>query len=161
MRLSFTKAVKRMRTCYEVSELENGAYFYEDGFIVGKLIDNEILQLVVQEEEGSEVKLLVLARNIKRKCGQELTVADMIFVDLFRENKLLRCIKKRQFSYRGYPEVETHGVKPIGIVHCDSDGIEIKIPKLAVDEEISVLECFDGRRVHIVNSRTKQLKQSV
>lgn len=159
MRLSFTRAGRKMRACYEVSELENGAYFYEDGFIVGKLIDNEFLQLVVQD--GEEVKLLVLARNMKRKCGQELTVADMIFVDLFDDNKLVKCVKRRQFIYTVYAEVEAHGVKPIGFVHCKADGIEVKIPKLAVDEELSGLETFDGRRVFIVNSRTKPIKQSV
>lgn len=159
MRLSFTRAVKRMRTCYEVSQLENGAYFLEDGSIVGKLVDNELLQLIVQDED--EVKLLILARNIKRKCGQELTVADMIFVDLFQDNKLIKCTKRRQFSYNLYPEVETYGVKPIGLVHCMSDGIYVEIPKLAVDEKVSGLEDFDGRKVFILNSRTKQIKKSV
>ena len=68
MKLSFNRTVKRMRVRFEVSEFENGAYFFDYGCVVGKLIENEILQLVVQDE--NEVKLLVLARNMKRKCGQ-------------------------------------------------------------------------------------------
>lgn len=159
MKLSFTRTARKMRACYEVSELDDGVYFFENGSVVGKLIDNEILQLVVRE--GSEVKLLILAKNMKRKCGQELTVADMIFVELFDDNKLVKCVKRRQFGYNVCPEVETHGVKPIGSVYCKDDGIKVEIPNLAVDEEMSGLETFDGRRVFVVSSRTKQVKQSV
>ena len=88
MKLSFNRTVKRMRVRFEVSEFENGAYFFDYGCVVGKLIENEILQLVVQDE--NEVKLLVLARNMKRKCGQELTVADMVFVEKFQSGEMLR-----------------------------------------------------------------------
>lgn len=156
MKLSFNRAVKRMRNRFEVREFENGAYFFDYGCVVGKLIDNEILQLVVQEED--EVKLLVLAKNMKRKYGQELNVADIIFVDVFQSGKMLRCVKRRQFVHVTSDEVEMHGVRPIGFVQYTGDGMKIRIPKLVVDEEMTGLETFDGRKVFITNSRTKQIK---
>ncbi len=158
MKLSFNRTVKRMRGRFEVSEFENGAYFFDYGCVVGKLIENEILQLVVQDE--NEVKLLVLARNMKRKCGQELTVADMVFVEKFQSGEMLRCLKRRKFVHVASDEVEKYGVRPIGFVQYTDDGMKVRIPKLAVDEEMTGLERFDGRKVFIVNSRTKQIKNA-
>lgn len=156
MKLSFTRTVRKMRNCYEVMELDNEAYFFEDGFVVGRVTNNELLQLFVQD--GGEVKLLVLAKNMKRKCGQELIVADVIFIDSFYDDQMLRCIKRRKFSYIASDEVKKHGVRSIGSVQYTDDGIQIKIPKLAVEEEIAGLEDFDDRRVFVVSSRTKQTK---
>lgn len=158
MKLSFNRTVKKMRSRYDVKEFENGAYFFDYGCVVGKLIDNEILQLVVQDE--NEMKLLVLARNMKRKCGRELNVADMAFVDTFQNGKMLRCVKRRQFVQVVSEEVEMHGVRPIGFVQYTDGGMKIRIPKLAVEEEMTGLETFDRRKVFIINSRTKQIKNA-
>ena len=95
---------------------------------------------------------------MKRKCGQELTVADIVFVESFYNGKMLKCIKRRQFVYDASSEVEVHGIRTIGSVQNTDDGMKIKIPKLAVEEDFCGLENFDGRRVFVVNSRTKQIK---
>ena len=74
---------------------------------------------------------------------------------------MLRCLKRRKFVHVASDEVERYGVRPIGFVQYTDDGMKVGIPKLgAVDEEMTGLERFDGRKVFIVNSRTKQIKNT-
>lgn len=150
MKLSFSLAKRRMQDLFNVESIDSITFFSEDGMLVGALTDEELLQLFVNTTEG--VKLLVLAKNFKKKSGQDLTVADVIFIRPFDGKNLVSYIKNRQFGNQMTCAMESRNVRTLGTVEVTEKQIRIQLPDLLVDEE------WENEEFHVVTSRTKRLK---
>lgn len=157
MRASYSSVARKMRKTFSTRLLEGGEYFFENDIVLGRVDELEISQYFVDTPEG--IQLLVFAKNLKRKFGSDITVADVVFLNEFDGESRVILRKKRRLDLLRDPVFLTNEVKPIGYAEVTDEGLLLRLPDLAVDEVVAeYVELEDGRKVYLRASREKKQK---
>lgn len=159
MKASYSTVARKMRKVFSTREADFGEYFFEDDAVLGRVEELSISQYFVNTPKG--IMLLVFAKNLKRKCGKNIRIADVVFLQEFDGESRVFFWKNRSFELIQDEIFMAHEVKSIGYAEVTEIGLLINLPCLAVNEVMQEYEELDdGRRMYINSSREKKLKNA-
>jgi len=159
MRGSYSTVARKMRKVFSTREADVGEYFFEDDAVLGRVEELSISQYFVDTPDG--IMLLVFAKNLKRKFGKNIKIADVVFLQEFDGESRVVFRKNRSFELIQDKTFLMHEVKPIGYVEVTEKGLLMNMPCLAVNELMHEYDDLDdGRRVYISSMREKKMKNA-
>lgn len=129
----------------------------EDGQVVAKRVERQYMQFFVKTAEG--VKLLVLAKGLKRKFGQNLNVTSVATLFEFDGVRLAQFVKNRAFELKEDSMVQAHGISVIGTADESEQGLHVVCEVLGIDEMLEERDILtDGQVIYIINEKNKAIK---
>lgn len=156
MKLGLSQVHRKLNKMFGTSRDEEYV-LNEEGQVVAKRIEKQYLQFFVKTADG--VKLLVLAKGLKRKFGQNLNVTSVATLFEFDGVRLAQFVKNRAFVLTEDSVIQTHGIFAIGSAEESERELHIVCEKFGIDEvltEHSTLE--DGQVIYIISEKEKTIK---
>lgn len=150
MKLGLSRVSRKLRKLYGIKGNDEVIIRDEDGKLVSKIYPMLYTEVFVMTSKG--IKVLVLAKNFKRKSSQNLDIAEIATLSDY----LVRYVRNRRFE-KEY-DFNENDVKVIGSAIEFEDGIRVSLSEIGVSDHLTNFFEQSGQRIYILNNRNKELK---
>ncbi len=122
----------------------------ESGKLVAKIYPLTLVEVYVMTADG--VKVLVLAKNFKRKSDQNLDISEIATLC----NYHVKYVKNRRFEKES--DLNEDDVKVIGSAIEFEEGLRVSLSEIDASDYLSKYFVQGGQKIYVLNNKSKEIK---